>query len=183
MKIPFWEKFQSKRKLEFQKKLNSYINANRQLFEGAAISLGVGSIFSILIDEDSKLERFKEVSLDDYLNTPIPDLVMNLIKTNPNLSQMQTVYSVLISQDHKITADTDSGQRIIDEYLDMLEDLNNPWSLAIQHMASSIVIRGNILMETEFDDMRNLLGVYVVDPKWYKAELMQEKRGQKWYLG
>ena len=183
LRIPIWSDYQDRKTLALQKDIKNYITAARELFEGAAVNTGVGSILSILIDEDSKLERFKEVSIDDYPNTPIPDQVMNMVKTNPNLSQMQTVYSVLIAQDHKITADTDSGQRIIDEYRDMFQEKNNPWSLAVQHMASSIITRGNVLMETEFDESRNLLGIHVVDTKWYKAELIQEEEGQRWYIG
>ena len=153
------------------------------LYEGAIAQQGVGSIFQILQDQDTKLDKFKEVSIDEYLEKPIPDITKDLVLTNPNISQMQTVYSVLIAQDHKVTASSDAGQSIIDEVMMRMEDDNTPWSLAVQHMASSIVLRGNVLLQTEFDDMRTPLGIKVVDPKWYKAELQQDGDRQKWFIG
>ena len=164
--------------------IDRFIDSQRELYEGAAAITNVpDSIYSIIVDENSRQERFEQVSITDYLDKPIPDIVKNLVKTNANVSQIQTIYSVLIAQDPVVTASSDRAQRIIDDAMGLMEEMNNPWSLAIQHMASSISMRGNVLLETEFGMGRMFKGIHVVDPKWYHARLVDEKGSQKWLVG
>ena len=182
MKIPLLTDFLNYRR--DIKELDAYVDSARELMEGPnAITNSLESMLSIVVDESSQLEKFEKLTIADYLDKPIPDLVTTLVKTNASVSQMQTVYSVLIAQDPRITADTDAGQRIIDAELAQMEDMNSPWSLSVQHMASSIITRGNVLLETEFDEFRSFQGIHVVDPKWYHAKLIDTQGSQRWVIG
>lgn len=125
---------------------------------------------------------FEKVSPKEIDGLPIPEAIVKLVKSDPTMDLAVSVFSTLTSQDHHMSAESDRAQREIDSILQMLEEKKNPFSLFVSHMATSIVIRGNVLVESIFleGEVDNL---YALDPLWVEWREVTEEGSARWAMG
>ena len=127
-------------------------------------------------------ETLEQVSPADMEGIPIYDLINKLVKSDPTMDLALSVFTTLTSKEHALTATTDRGQREIDEILQMLESKKNPFSLFISHIATSIMLRGNILVEAVFVD-GEVDNLYAIDPVFVEWRELVENGSARWAMG
>ena len=155
---------------------------NRREFIGPLeINSNVG-IFG-LIGEDRGKEVYKQVSLKDLQNEDLRTLIPKVVKSDPAIDQVTAFFQTLTTKNHKVTAETDAGQRLVDGLLEMLRLQKNPLSLAVNHCASSLILWGDICIETEFDENRNPKNLWVIEPHKVEWRLLPENNSTRWAMG
>ena len=128
--------------------------------------------------------KFEKVKTSDLNDLSIVDLVVKMVKSDPLLDMTVDYYCTLVSLEHTLTAESDVAQRAINEINEMLEFKKIPLSLLVSHIASSMILRGNVCVERVFDENNMPSSIYSVDPRWFEWRLMDAGvDGQRWFLG
>ena len=128
--------------------------------------------------------KFEKVKTSDLKDLSIADLAIKMVKSDPLLDMTVAYYCTLVSLEHTLTAESDAGQRAINEINEMLEFKKIPLSLLVSHIASSMIVRGNVCVERVFDEKSMPSSIYSVDPRWFEWRLMDAGiDGQRWFLG
>lgn len=128
--------------------------------------------------------KFDKVSEDDLLKLPIVDLAIKMIKSDSLLDMTVSLYCTLVSLEHELTAESSTAERAIREINDLLEYKRIPLSLLVSHIASSMIVRGNICVERVFDKQGRPSSVFCMDTRWFEWKLQDAGiDGQMWFLG
>lgn len=124
-------------------------------------------------------QTLEMVSEKDLLTLDINDLAIKMVKNDSLTDLAVDSFTTLTTLEHSITAGSDRGQREVDAILQLLEEKKAPLSLHVSHIASSLIVRGNACIETEFDEAGNPLNLWVIDPRWFEWRLTDKQ----WQLG
>lgn len=159
------------------------IDSERIVSEIFDINPNSVGIFGGLGINDQVNEYFEEVSVKDLQDMPLDELIPKVIRSDPAIDQVVSFFTTLVTQDHKVTSETSRGERAIKEILQMLEEKKNPIKLAVAHCASSLIMRGDICIETEFNDRNQPDNLWVPDPKWVEWRLLRKEGTERWAIG
>ena len=139
--------------------------------------------FSSNSDESKRKQRFEQISVKDLMSEDLDILIPKAIKSDPAIDQAYDFFTTLTTQDHKVTAETDRAEREILEINQILEERKNSLSLSVMHCASSLIMRGDICIESEFNDAGEPLNLWVNDPSWVEWRLVKDGDSSRWALG
>ena len=159
------------------------VDSERIVPEVFDINPNTVGIFGGLGIDDQDQERLEQVSIKDLEEMSLERLLPKIIRSDPAIDQVYSFFTTLVKQDHKITAESSRGERAIEEITMMLEEKKNPLSLAVSHCASSLIMRGDICVETEFNEMNRPENLWVPDPKWVEWRLIRQQGSERWALG
>ena len=160
------------------------LDAIRQVTESIDIGTGQVGLFGGLLDEGRGLKyNYEEVTLKDLKEMDLQKLIPKVIKSDPAIDQSVDFFTTLITQQASITSENDRAEREIQELNEIFEERNNPLSLNIAHCASSLIMRGDILAETEFDENAEPINFWVNDPVWVEWRLISSGNTSRWAMG
>lgn len=161
------------------------INSERIITEGLQANLGVGTvgIFGGLKNDSKRDESFEQVTVKDLEEEYLDTLLPKIVKSNPAIDQAADFFTTLVSQSHKVTAETSQGERAIEEINEILKENKTSLSLSVIHCASSLIIRGDICAETEFDENAAPKNLWINDPIWVDWRYLSDALGVRWALG
>ena len=157
-------------------------DSQRIVTESINVNTGAIGIFGGLQETTEGKDFFEQVSIKDLESEPLHTLLHKVIKSDPAIDQIASFFTTLTTQQHKVTSESSRGDRAIQEILDMLEAKKNPLSLAVSHCASSLIVRGDICIETEFNESNRPENLWVPDPRWVDWRLVSESGTQRWGL-
>ena len=157
-------------------------DAQRIVTESININTGAIGIFGGLQENTDGKEFFEQVKIKDLENEGLDTLLHKVIKSDPAIDQIASFFTTLTTQQHQVTSESSRGERAIAEIIDLLEEKRNPLSLAVQHCASSLIVRGDICIETEFNEANRPENLWVPDPRWVNWRLVSEDGTQRWGL-
>ena len=163
--------------------LGKSIDSERIVSEVFDVNPNTVGIFGGLGIDDQEKERFEPVSVKELEEMTLERLIPKVIRSDPAIDQVVSFFTTLVTQDHKITAESSRGERAIEEIIMMLEEKKNPIELAIAHCASSLIMRGDICVETEFNENGKPENLWVPDPKWVEWRLIRQDGVERWALG
>ena len=158
-------------------------DSNRIVTNAIDINHSSIGIFGGLGIDKGQENTFQDVSIKDLENEPLETLLPKIIKSDPAIDQVTNFFTTLVTQKHNITAESSRGERALTEILQMLEMKKNPLSLTVSHCASSLIMRGDICIETEFNENNKPENLWVPDPKWVEWRLISDRNGTRWALG
>ena len=161
-------------------------DAGRVVTEPADLGTGQVNIFGGLvgINGEGKVKKnFEPTSIKDLMSEDLDTLIPKTIKSDPAIDQAYDFFTTLTTQDHKVTAETDRAEREILEINQILEERKNSLRLSVMHCASSLIMRGDICIEAEFNDEGEPLNLWVNDPSWVEWRLVSEGDSSRWALG
>ena len=159
------------------------IDSERIITERIDLNNGSIGIFGGLTEEGDNDGVFETVTVKELEDTNLHTLLPKIIKSDPAIDQIVSFFTTLVPQNHSVTAETSRGENAIQEILQMLEEKKNPLSLVVSHCASSLIMRGDICIETEFNESNKPENIWVPDPRWVEWRLISEKGNQRWALG
>ena len=176
-------------KAMFSKQFGKTYDASRIITEALDLNFGsiglFGGLQSLTGGEQDKKYYLEQISPKDVESTDIRKLLPKVIKSDPALDQASDFFTTLTTQAHTITAEDDRTEREINEITEFLEAEGNPLDLNVMHAASSLIMRGDICVETEFDDNGEIVNLWVNDPIWVEWRMVADpqKNTTRWALG
>lgn len=164
-----------------------YLDAERLITENLNLNLDQRTIgiFGGLVEKNSRKQSYEQITIKDLMEENLDDLLPKIIKSDPSIDQAVDFFTTLTTQNGRVTAETDNAERAIKEINEMLEERNNPLELCIAHCASSLIMRGDICAETEFNNRAEPLNFWINDPSWVEWRLVvdEENNTTKWGMG
>ena len=162
---------------------NKAIDSDRIVSEVFDVNPNTVGIFGGLGIDDQDQDKIEQVTIEDLESMSLERLIPKIIRSDPAIDQVVSFFTTLITQDHKITSETSRGERAIEIIIEMLEDKKNPIELAISHCASSLIMRGDICVEVEFNESAYPENLWIPDPKWVEWRLIRQNNQERWALG
>lgn len=163
------------------------LDASAIITEGLNIGGASVGIWGGLTDKNKSKTSFEQITVKDLYKEDLDELLPRVIKSDPAIDQAYDFFTTLTTQQSEMTAETDRAEREIEEINQILEENNNPFDLLIAHCASSLIMRGDILAETEFDENMEIKNLWIHDPTWVEWRLLTENingiPSSKWSLG
>ena len=158
-------------------------DATRVVTESIDINHASVGIFGGLEEETGRQEKYEIVTIKELQDEPLEKILPKIIRSDPAIDQVVNFFTTLVAHGSDITAGTSRGERGIEEIKGLLQEKKNPIELAVVHCASSLIVRGDICIETEFNESNQPENLWVPDPKWVEWRLLTENDTQRWALG
>ena len=157
------------------------IDSQRVITKGIDVGTGTVGIFGGL--NESKENKFEQVTIADLENEDLDELIVKLVKSDPALDQAADFFTTLVTQGHEVTSESSRGERAIEEINGILEESKTSLDVIVKHCASSLIIRGDICAETEFDESNHPKNFWIEDPIHVEWKYLREEGGARWALG
>ena len=179
----FGKRLKSAGRVLFRKEEDPVMSAKRIITDAFQLNLGNVGLWKGANVENNRQQVFEQVSLKDLESEYLETLLPKVVKSDPALDQAVDFFTTFVSQAHKVTAETSKGERAIGEINDILEANNTPLSLVVAHCASSLIVRGDICAETEFDKSAKPKNFWVNEPYLVEWRYLSDDGNARWALG